>query len=71
MDIGYYDYQELKAAVEASPTQENINALGEWFHLYGDQYWNGEEYNADNFFIYPVYEQIEEDEFKFIRYEMR
>lgn len=32
--MSYYDYAELKKAVEAQPTAENINALGE-FELKG------------------------------------
>ena len=44
---GRYDYQELLNAVRKDPSQENINALGEWFENYGYDYWNGEEFTID------------------------
>lgn len=69
--MSYYDYAELKKAVEAQPTQENINALGEWFADYGMDYWNGEYYDAGSFRVYPVFEEIEEDEFELKGYEIR
>ena len=37
----YYNYNDLKNAYEANPTQENLNALGEWFEANGQTYWNG------------------------------
>lgn len=69
--MDYYSYKDLRAAVEAAPTQENVNALGEWFNAYGMCYWNGEFFNADGIYIYPVYKEIDEDEFEFIGYELR
>lgn len=69
--MSYYGYHELKTAVKTDATQENVNALGEWFACFGGRYWNGEFYNADDCCIYPVYEEIGEDEFELIGYELR
>lgn len=66
-----YDYNRLKAAVEGNPTQANIDALGEWFSNWGIDYFNGEYYDAENFRIYPVFEEVEEDEFELKGYEIR
>ena len=36
-DINYYSYKELLAeATKSNATQEDINALGEWFDRFGD-----------------------------------
>lgn len=67
----YYDYDDLKKAYEANPTQENLNALGEWFEENGQTYWNGEYFDADSIRIYPVYKEISEDEFELVGYEAR
>lgn len=69
--MNYYSYKDLKAAVDTNPTPENINALGEWFDHYGNDYWNGEYYDADDLRIYPVYKEIDEDNFELIGYEAR
>lgn len=69
--MNYYSYQELKAAVMANPTAENVNALGKWFSSYGNDYWNGEYYDADDFAVWPMYEEVEENEFEITRYEIR
>lgn len=69
--MNYYSYQELKAAVMANPAAENVNALGEWFSNYGNDYWNGEYYDADDFAVWPMYKEVEEDEFEFTGYEIR
>ena len=57
-NINYYSYKELRAAATApGATQADINALGEWFNRYGDRYWNGEYYDAENDLkLYPVIE---------------
>ena len=49
-----FEYDDLIAAVKKNPTQENIDNLGDWFHQYGDCYWNGEFYNADDLELWPV-----------------
>ena len=71
MAINYYAYEDLKAAVIADSSEENVNALGEWFGRYGNDYWNGEYYDADDFRLYPVYAEIDEDEFELTGYEIR
>ena len=71
MTINYYSYEELKAAVIADASGANVNALGEWFSNYGNDYWNGEYFDADDFRIYPVYNEIEKDEFELVGYEIR
>lgn len=66
-----YSYDELLAAVNSAPTQENINALGEWFNSYGMDYWNGEYFDADGLRIYPVLKEFDEDEYELVGYELR
>lgn len=61
--IGEYSYIELKEKVKTNPTEENINNLVQWFQQYGNRYWTGEAYNADEFELYPV-KYGEEDEYK-------
>lgn len=59
-----YDYEELKnKALSAEAEPEDINALGEWFSSYGDDYWNGEYYSVENGYrLYPIYEEeLDED----------
>jgi hypothetical protein len=59
-----YDYRVLTAkALSSDATQEDINALGEWFEAYGYQYWNGECYEVDtSHYLYPVLSE-EPDEY--------
>ena len=59
--IQIYEYQELKEKA-LSGDQEAINDLGQWFELYGDNYWNGEYYNVEGSRLYPVYGNEEYDE---------
>ena len=68
------EYEELLAAAFADDaTQDDINALGEWFEANGLRYWNGEDYNIDGYHsIRPVYEWDEEtDTGEIVRYEIR
>lgn len=62
--MSIYDYKELKErALSPSATQEDINALGEWFKRYGARYWNGEVYDIENgISIRPIYEPEETDD---------
>ena len=69
--MSYYSYAELKSAVMENASEENINALGEWFADYGTAYWNGECYDADDFLLYPIYVEVEEDEYEVRGYEIR
>lgn len=68
----YYAYEELKAkAISPVAKQEDINALGEWFEAHGSMYWNGEYYDADGLRLFPIHEEVAEDEFEVIGYEFR
>lgn len=57
MSDNYYAYQELREkAFGADATQEDINALGEWFEQHGMRYWNGESYDVgQGYNLYPIY----------------
>lgn len=67
-----YEYEELRAkAIAADATPEDIENLGNWFERYGDQYWNGEYFDADGYRLYPVYEYDEDDEAILKGYEFR
>lgn len=58
MAIHYESYRDIVASVKSAPTQENIDALGEWFSAYGREYWNGENYNAGDLGdLYPIYDE--------------
>lgn len=67
-----YQYEELAAAAtKSNATQEEINALGEWFQIYGMCYWNGSSWIVDeknDIRLAPVYKEVEEDEFELIGY---
>ena len=46
--------------------------MGEWFEQYGDEYWNGEYYNADDGIrVYPIVKEVDEDEYETVGYEIR
>lgn len=68
--ISEYNYEELRAAALTSATQEDIDALGEWFSRYGHSYWNGEYYDADGIRVYPVYKQIDDNNYELLGYEI-
>ena len=72
MSIGRYDYEDLVSkALSAKATQEDINALGEWFDRFGSEYWNGEYYEIDsNHNIFPVIQMVEEDVFETVGWEI-
>lgn len=70
MSINYYSYQELREKA-LSGNQDDVNALGYWFNSYGSDYWNGEYYDADGFQVVPQYQQIGEDEFEIVGYEIK
>ena len=56
-----YNYEELKnAALAPDATQEDINALGEWFERYGDRYWNGEYFSVEGERLYRIWDWDEE-----------
>lgn len=69
--ISAYNYEELRAAALApNATQDDIDALGEWFSRYGSTYWNGEYYDADGVCVRPVYKKIDEDDYELTGYEI-
>lgn len=69
--IGEYDYATLRAAaLSQSATQEDIDALGEWFSRFGSVYWNGEYYDADGVPVRPIYQKTAEDEYGIVGYEI-
>lgn len=68
-----YEYEELKnKALSADATQEDVNALGEWFECFGGRYWNGECYSVENgIHLYRIEEEVDEDEWEIKGYELR
>lgn len=73
----YYEfYKNLeKNVLKPTASQEDINALGEWLAQYGDMFYNGEYYSADEGVrLYPVYreEKINDQvSYEFIKWEIR
>lgn len=44
-----YSYSELRTAATSDDAQQiDIDTLGAWFDAYGQSYWNGEYYDADD-----------------------
>ena len=70
-----YDYETLRnAAIAYKATQDDINALGNWFSQFGDAYWNGEYYDAGHGLrLFPIYKASEDNEdcFEIAGYEFR
>ena len=69
-----YSYEELRAAATADgATEQDVNALGEWFERYGQTCWNGEYYDADDGLrLFPVVAwDDEEDQGEIVGYEFR
>ena len=51
-----YDYKELRERA-VNGGADDVNALGEWFEKYGEMYWNGEYYDADDGYrLFPIFE---------------
>ena len=71
MMINEYNYNELREKA-LSGNQDDINVLGEWFCRYGERFWNGEYYDADGVYLYPVLRWDDElDQGEIIGYEVR
>ena len=70
MNADYYNYKSLVAAALApNAAQSDIDALGEWFHSYGQRYWNGECYYVDAAHqLYPIYREVGEDDYDIVGY---
>lgn len=62
-------YNELKEkALAFNATQEDINALGEWFSRHGD-HWNGECWTVDvDHDLYPIHKEVGYDEYEVVGY---
>jgi len=60
----YYEYDALlEKAMSAEATQTDIDALGNWFENWGNDFWNGEYFEIDkDHRLYPVYEEIENED---------
>ena len=73
MTVNYYNYAEIRATALNSRTPEAVNALGEWFSRFGDRFWNGEYYDADDGLrLFPVYGLDEDGEVSdLIGYELK
>ena len=77
--VGYYDYKELyEKATAYNASQDDINALGEWFENYGMCYWNGERFEASaegeptgTRGLVRIEKQVDEDTWETIGYEFR
>lgn len=63
-------FSELKEkALAFNATQEDINALGEWFSRHGMSYWNGECFHVDSDHnLYPIHKEIGYDEYELVGY---
>lgn len=65
-----YDYKELcEKALAFNATQEDINALGEWFERYGRSGWNGECWTVDAYHdLYPIHKEVGYDDYEVVGY---
>lgn len=67
-------YEGLLQAVKENPSEKNVKDLAEWLDYYDPRSWNGEYYDADGhdkIRIFPIYTEIDEDEFEITGYELR
>lgn len=69
-DSDCYNYKEIcKKALAFNATQEDINALGEWFERYGRSGWNGECWTVDAYHnLYPIHKEIGYDDYEVVGY---
>lgn len=69
-DSDCYNYKEIfEKALAFNATQEDINALGEWFSRHGMSYWNGECFHVDaDHNLYPIHKEIGYDEYELVGY---
>lgn len=63
-------FSELKEkALAFNATQEDINALGEWFSRHGMSYWNGECFHVDaSHDLYPIDKEVGYNEYEVVGY---
>lgn len=71
--ISEYGYEELaEQALRFDATQEDLDHLAQWFETFGMRFWNGECYEIDNsHYLYYIYEEDENGDFKTVGYEIR
>lgn len=69
-DSDCYNYKEIcEKALAFNATQEDINALGEWFERYGRSGWNGECWTVDAYHnLYPIHKEIGYDDYEVVGY---
>lgn len=69
-DFDFCNYKELaKKALAFNATQEDINALGEWFSRHGMSHWNGECFHVDaDHDLYPIHKEVGYDEYELVGY---
>lgn len=69
-DSDRYNYKELaEKALAFNATQEDINALGEWFDRHGRSFWNGECFHVDaDHDLYPIHKEVGYDEYDVVGY---
>lgn len=68
ISIGYYDYEKLYNLMKKNwGKQKYVDALGEWFSMFGDNDWNGEVYivtdpktGKEEYSLRPIYEGVGE-----------
>ena len=66
---GEYDYNDLVNALSENECENTLNALGAWFTMFGEKYWNGETYDIDaGRALAPVY-QPDGDDFEIVGFE--
>lgn len=65
-----YNYKELcEKALAFDATQDDINALGEWFDRYGMDDWNGECFHVDAYHdLYPIHKEVGYDDYEVVGY---
>ena len=73
MYTGRYAFEDLYAAAKApTATKEDRLALYEWFSNYDSRSWNGECFDLeDGYSLYPIWEEIAEDDFVVVDAEIR
>lgn len=71
--VGEYNYNELeRAALSPSASTEDLKALAKWFELYGMNFWDGEGWHiSGQWRLFPIYEEVETDEFEVVGYEIK
>ena len=73
-NVGEYDFENLAKRAITEKSEDAINDLAEWFVRYDLNSWNGENYtfkmNGRKWHLTPVYEEVEEDSFEIVGWEL-